>query len=262
MTAPLDRQLEVASLSGEVDAVMRGIVTHLMELRRRRRRVALDDRRGVRVLHGLRRRATPSSQGQTLPLAETLGNECLLRGDLTVLRATTGPEVTRCLTPGAGAIVLAPIEYDGSGARRSSASAAPTRTPSTTPRSTRSRCSPRAASIALRNAELVERLAESERQLPRASRPGGGRRDRRRRPKDGSWTPTKPRRRSSGTPSTSSADAAASGRSGWRDRRALLHGEGRAEPRVPSARTGASSGSSAPRGSCSRRAHPRRRCAT
>src|SRR4029078_8870634 len=51
--------------------------------------------------------------GRTLPLGETLGQECLRTGEGAVLRTTTRGAGTRCLTPGAGAIVLAPIDYDG-----------------------------------------------------------------------------------------------------------------------------------------------------
>lgn len=102
-------------------------------------------------------------QGKTIPLVETLGNECLLCGDTVVLRATTGPEVPRCLTPGAGAIILAPIEYDGAmrgvlGVRSADANAFDDNEVETL------RLLARAASIALRNAELVERLVQSERQ--------------------------------------------------------------------------------------------------
>ena len=45
---------------------------------------------------------TLRSSTRPLPIDETLGVECLRRGGVTVLRATEGPEVQRCLTPGAG----------------------------------------------------------------------------------------------------------------------------------------------------------------
>ena len=161
MTAPLDRELEVASLSGEVEAVMEGIVTRLMEF---------DGADGAslstideefayfKVCEG----ADSQLQGQTLALEATLGNECVLRGDVAVLRATTGPEVARCLTPGAGSIVLAPIDYDGAirgvlGVRSADVSAFDDTEVETL------RVLARAASIALRNAELVDRLAQRER---------------------------------------------------------------------------------------------------
>ena len=94
-------------------------------------------------------------------MVATLGNECVLRGDVAVLRATTGPEVARCLTPGAGSIILAPIEYDGAirgilGVRSADVAAFDDNDLETL------RVLARAASIALRNAELVEELRESE----------------------------------------------------------------------------------------------------
>ncbi|HEX4526935.1 MAG TPA: PAS domain S-box protein [Gaiellaceae bacterium] len=162
MSTPLERELEVASLNGEVEAVMAGIVTRLMEF---------DGADGAslstmdnefayfKVCEG----ADLELQGKTLPLTATLGYECLLRRDVTVLRTTTGPEVTRCLTPGAGAIALAPIEYDGAirgvlGVRSADTEAFDGDEVETL------RLLTRAASIALRNAELVERLLQSERQ--------------------------------------------------------------------------------------------------
>ncbi len=108
----VERQLEVASLSGEVDAVMQGIVDRLMELPGAdgaSLSTVDDDNAYFRVTAG----ADVALQGTTLPIDRTLGVECLRRGGVTVLRASEGPEVQRCLTPGAGAIVLAPIDYDG-----------------------------------------------------------------------------------------------------------------------------------------------------
>ena len=160
MTAPLDRELEVASLSGEVEAVMRGIVTRLMEFDGAdgASLSTIDDEFAYfKVCEG----ADVQLQDQTLPLVATLGNECVLRGDIAVLRATTGPEVARCLTPGAGSIILAPIDYDGAirgilGVRSTDVAAFDDNDVETL------RVLARAASIALRNAELVEELRESE----------------------------------------------------------------------------------------------------
>ena len=161
MTAQLDQQLEVASLSGEVEAVMAGIVQRLMEFDGAdgASLSTIDDEFAYfKVCQG----ADSQLQGQRLPLAATLGNECLLRREITVLRATTGPEVARCLTPGAGSIVLAPIEYDGAyrgvlGVRSVDVDAFDDNEVETL------RVLTRAASIALRNAELVDRLAQGER---------------------------------------------------------------------------------------------------
>ena len=160
MTAPLDRELEVASLSGEVEAVMAGIVARLMEFEGAdgASLSTIDaELAHFKVCAG----ADTQLQDRTLPLAATLGNECLLRGDVAVLRATTGPEVARCLTPGAGSIILAPIDYDGAvrgilGVRSADAAAFDDNDVDTL------RVLARAASIALRNAELVEELRESE----------------------------------------------------------------------------------------------------
>ena len=91
---------------------MRGIVTRLMEFDGAdgASLSTIDDEFAYfKVCEG----ADVQLQDQTLPLVATLGNECVLRGDIAVLRATTGPEVARCLTPGAGSIILAPIDYDG-----------------------------------------------------------------------------------------------------------------------------------------------------
>jgi PAS domain S-box-containing protein len=155
----LERGLEVASLSGEVQAVMEGIVARVLEFEGAdgaSLSTIDDDFAYFKVSRG----ADSELQGLTLPLAETLGNECLSRPGVTVLRATTGPEVTRSLTPGAGAILLAPIEYDGAirgilGVRSADVHAFAANEVETLG------LLGRAASIALRNAELVERLAES-----------------------------------------------------------------------------------------------------
>ena len=158
MTAEgFDRQLQVASLSGEVDAVMRGIVEHLMEL------AGADGACLSTIEDGLAYFKETAGQdaalhGRTLPIEQTLGEICLRNGGVTVLRADAGPEVARCLTPGAGAIVLAPIEYDGAvrgilGVRSPDAAAFDDHEVEAVG------LLARGAAVALRNAELVERLA-------------------------------------------------------------------------------------------------------
>jgi hypothetical protein len=101
MTATLaelvERQLEVASLTGEVEAVMQGIVDRLMELPGADGAclTTIDAEYAYfRVASG----EDAALLGKTLPLDETLGNECLRTGELTVLRASQGPEVARCLS--------------------------------------------------------------------------------------------------------------------------------------------------------------------
>jgi two-component system cell cycle sensor histidine kinase/response regulator CckA len=157
----LERHLEVASLSGEVQAVMAGIVDSLMKLDDVDG-ASLSTVEGEDAYFAVCGGVDKTLEGNTFPLTETLGNECLRRGEVTVLRATTGPEVARCMTPGAGSIVLAPIEYDGAirgilGVRSTDTDAFEEHEVSVIDQLTRG------AAIALRNAELVERLAESER---------------------------------------------------------------------------------------------------
>ena len=157
----VERQLQVAALSGEVAAVMQGIVDGLMEL-------PGADGACLSTIEGANAHFTVTAgedralQDVTMPLADTLAPHMLERGDVTVLRATAGPEVARCLTPGAGAIVLAPLDYDGAtrgvlGVRSADPDAFQESAVEAAGMLARS------ASIALRNAELVERLAESER---------------------------------------------------------------------------------------------------
>ena len=79
-----------------------------------------------------------------------------------MLRKTTGPEVDRCLTPGAASIALAPLEWDGRvrgvlGVRSSSLAAFDDAGVEEI------RMLAAGASIALRNAELIARLEASER---------------------------------------------------------------------------------------------------
>ena len=100
-------------------------------------------------------------QGRTFRLEETLGAVCV-NGELAVLRKTTGPEVDRCLTPGAASIALAPLEWDGQvrgvlGVRSSSLDAFDEAGVEEV------RTLTAGASIALRNAELIAKLAASER---------------------------------------------------------------------------------------------------
>ena len=160
-TAAPDRPgLEVAGLAGELDAVMRGIVRHLMALPGADG-ASLSTLSGKLAHFDVCAGEDAPLEGRTMPIADTLGDECLRRGELTVLRATEGTEVTRCLTPGAGAIVLAPIEYDGRirgilGVR----SASPDAFDDSDVHTIRMLTS--GAEIALRNAELVQRLGESE----------------------------------------------------------------------------------------------------
>ena len=155
--------LEVAGLSGELDAVMRGIVWHLMNLPGADGASLSTLNEQLEVAHFAVCAGEDSAlEGRTIALSETLGYECLRRGDLTVLRATTGPEVSRCLTPGAGAIVMTPVEYDGQvrgilGVRSADTEAFDRSDVDSI------RMLGVGAAIALRNAELVQRLAASER---------------------------------------------------------------------------------------------------
>src|SRR4051794_2218475 len=160
MTTPLRPELEVAALSGEVDAVMRGIVDRLMLLPHADGASisTVDD--GFAYFRVCAGEDLPL-QGRTFPLDETLGATCV-DGDLIVLRKTTGPEVDRCLTPGAASIALAPLEWDGQvrgvlGVRSSSLDAFDDAGVEAV------RVLTAGASIALRNAELIARLAASER---------------------------------------------------------------------------------------------------
>ncbi len=160
MTMPLRPELEVAALSGEVDAVMRGIVDRLMmlPLADGASLSTVDEEAALfRVCVGEDR----SLQGRQFPIAETLGAECLERRDLVVLR---DGDTVRSLTPGAHSIALAPLEWDGEirgilGVRSSSTDAFDTAEVEEI------RMLAAGASIALRNAELLERLAASERDV-------------------------------------------------------------------------------------------------
>ncbi len=152
--------LEVAALSGEVDAVMRGIVEQLMLLPHADGASisTVDD--GFAYFRVCAGEDLPL-QGRTFRLEETLGAACI-DGELAVLRKTTGPEVDRCLTPGAASIALAPLEWDGEvrgvlGVRSSSLAAFDEAGVEEV------RMLTAGASIALRNAELIAKLGTSER---------------------------------------------------------------------------------------------------
>jgi PAS domain S-box-containing protein len=160
VTAGLRPELEVAALFGEVDAVMQGIVDRLMTLPRAdgASLSTIDDEQAYfRVCAG----ADLPLQGRTFRLEETLGAACLAAGGIAVLRRTTGPEVARCLTPGAESIVLAPLEWDGRvrgilGVRSSSLDSFDEAGVEEI------RMLAAGASIALRNAEVIAVLAASE----------------------------------------------------------------------------------------------------
>ena len=139
---------------------MRGIVDRLMQL-------PLADGASLSAVDdesahfGVCAGADQPLEGRTFPLDETLGATCI-GGELAVLRRTTGPEVDRCLTPGAASIVLAPLHWEGRvrgvlGVRSSSVDAFDDAGVEEI------RMLAAGASIALRNAEVITKLAASER---------------------------------------------------------------------------------------------------
>jgi len=151
---------EFAALSNEVESVMRSIADRLMEL-------PYVDGACLSTVEGelahfvVGAGADAELEGRTLPLSETLGAMCVERGGLVVLRKTTGPEVDRCLTAGAAAILLAPIEWGGRmrgvlGVRSPNVDAFDDASLEGV------RMLLAGAQIAFRNAEMIERLAESE----------------------------------------------------------------------------------------------------
>ncbi|MDX6449969.1 MAG: hypothetical protein QOH16_18 [Gaiellaceae bacterium] len=157
----VERQLEVASLCGEVHAVMHAIVERLLEL-------PLADGASISTcIDGIAHfdvalGADGPLQGLTCPLADTLGSECVRTGELHVLRGSDGADMKRSLTANAGAIVLAPIVYDGEthgivGVRSADTAAFGENEIEA------ARLLAQSAAIALRNAALVERLGDSER---------------------------------------------------------------------------------------------------
>ena len=157
----VERQLEIASLSGEPGGVMNAIVERLLEL-------PLADGASISTCHDgiahfdVALGADAPLQDLNCPIEETLGGECVRTGELRVLRGSDGSEMGLSLTANAGAIILAPIIYDGEvrgivGVRSAQPDAFGESEIETTQLHAQS------AAIALRNAELVERLAESER---------------------------------------------------------------------------------------------------
>ena len=157
----VERQLEVASLSGEVHAVMAAIVDRLLELRGADG-ACLSTIDGVNAHFKVAVGADLPLLGRTIPLVETLGVDCLRAGDVVVLRGGDDAAVERSLTPDAGTIVLVPVSYDGGargilGVRSPDPGAFDEHDVETV------RLLGRAAAVAVRNAELVERLVRSER---------------------------------------------------------------------------------------------------
>ena len=157
----VERQLEVASLSGEVLSVMEGIVDALRELPHADGASLSTLEDGI-AHFTVARGADAPLQGQTMPLTSTLAEECAATGEVQVLRASTGSDMATSLTEDTGAILLAPIVYDGAtrgilGVRSQLPDAFGELDVETI------RLLAQSAAIALRNAALVERLAESER---------------------------------------------------------------------------------------------------
>jgi PAS domain S-box-containing protein len=153
--------LEVAALSGAVDAVMRGIVARLMALPGADGACLSTVTDGI-AYFAVGEGADSELEGKHIPLSETLGAHCMDERSLVVLRSTTGPDVNRCLTPGAGSIVLAPLEWDGEiqgvlGVRSASAESFDAADVEQV------NVLATGASIALRNAAIVEQLAARER---------------------------------------------------------------------------------------------------
>jgi two-component system cell cycle sensor histidine kinase/response regulator CckA len=157
----VERQLEVASLSGEVHGVMEGIVDALLELPHADGASLSTLEDGI-AHFTVARGADAPLQDKTLPLTSTLAVECAATGEVQVLRAATGSDLTVSLTEDTGAIMLAPIVYDGAtrgilGVRSQLPDAFGG------PDAETIRLLARSAAVALRNAEVVERLAASER---------------------------------------------------------------------------------------------------
>ncbi len=154
----VESQLEVASLSGEVQSVMNGIVERLLDLRDADGASLSTVDEGVAHFTVALGADAPLA-GRTMPLSETLGIGCAESGEVQVLR---GPQTALSLTDDTAAIVLAPVVYDGAtrgvlGVRSARPEAFSDLDVETT------RLLAQSAAIALRNAGLVERLAASER---------------------------------------------------------------------------------------------------
>jgi two-component system cell cycle sensor histidine kinase/response regulator CckA len=157
----VERQLEVASLSGEVHAVMHAIVERLLEL-------PLADGASISTcVDGIAHfevalGADAPLQDLTCPLDDTLGFECVRTGEVHLLRGSDGDDMNRSLTANTGAVLLAPVVYDGEtrgivGVRSADPEAFGEGDIET------ARLLAQSAAIALRNAALVERLGDSER---------------------------------------------------------------------------------------------------
>jgi len=160
----IERQLQVASLSGEVEAVMRGIVEHLMLLDGADGASLSTVENGMAFFRVCLGEDTPLA-GRTLPLGQTLGGFAVATGEIQVLRADEGT-IEESLTNGARVILLVPVDYDGAtrgvlGVRSAEPDAFTGEDILTTTMLARS------AAIALRNAELVERVERSEREYRR-----------------------------------------------------------------------------------------------
>jgi two-component system, cell cycle sensor histidine kinase and response regulator CckA len=157
----VERQLEVASLSGEVHAVMQAIVESLLELPHAdgaSLSTVADGMAHFEVALG----ADEPLQDLLCPLEETLGVECVRSGEVHVLRGSDGDDMGRSLTANTGAVLLAAVVYDGEtrgivGVRSADPDAFGNDDIET------ARLLAQSAAIALRNAALVERLADSER---------------------------------------------------------------------------------------------------
>ena len=157
----VERQLEVASLSGEVHAVMQAIVERLLELPHAdgaSLSTVADGMAHFEVALG----ADAPLQDLRCPLEDTLGVECVRSGEVHVLRGSDGDDMGRSLTANTGAVLLAAVVYDGEtrgivGVRSADPDAFGKDDIET------ARLLAQSAAIALRNAALVERLADSER---------------------------------------------------------------------------------------------------
>ena len=152
--------LEVAALSGEVDAVIGAIVERLMQLDGADGATCSTIEDGLACFKLSLGKDAPL-QGRRLPIEETFGRLAVAKRDVVLLRAE-GERLEESLTADTGAILLAPIEYNGEvrgilGMRSADPNAFDARTVEEI------RQLAHGASIALRNAELVERLAQSER---------------------------------------------------------------------------------------------------
>jgi two-component system cell cycle sensor histidine kinase/response regulator CckA len=158
----VERQLAVASLSGEVQGVMEGIVARLLELSHADGASLSTVNDGI-AHFTVSRGADQPLQGQTFAVEDTLAAACVQTGELQVLRGASGSDMSGSLTEEAGAIVLAPLVYDG--ATRGVLGVRSRRLDAFGENEVEAmRLLAQSAAIALRNAELIENLAASERQ--------------------------------------------------------------------------------------------------